>query len=229
VKGNKVTPGTKKAAPAGLTADQVIDKYLKTIGGREKLGQVKDLTMKMSASVQGMALEVVQQRKAPNKAKMIMQAQGMEVFNITSDGKRAVMSQMGNQQEMSGPELEAVKVQNTLFAELYYDQMSIKRSLAGTETVEGKEAYKVELEMPGGTKVTEYYDAATGLKIRVVGSQNTPEGAVTQSTDLGDYKEVNGVQYPHTITTSIGPQQIKMQVTGIEVNKDLADSLFEVK
>jgi predicted Zn-dependent peptidase/outer membrane lipoprotein-sorting protein len=229
VKGNKVTPGTKKAAPAGLTADQVIDKFLQTIGGREKLGQVKDLTMKMSASVQGMPLAVVQQRKAPNKAKTVMQAQGMDVFTITSDGKRAVMSQMGNQQEMTGPELEAVKIQNTLFAELYYDQMGIKRSLTGTETVEGKEAYKVELEMPGGTKITEYYDAATGLKIRVVGSQNTPEGAVTQSTDLGDYKEVNGVQYPHMVTTSIGPQQIKMQVTGIEVNQNLEDSLFEIK
>jgi outer membrane lipoprotein-sorting protein len=229
VKGNKVTPGAKKAAPAGLTADQVIDKYLQTIGGREKLGQIKDLTMNMSASVQGTPLTVVQQRKAPNKAKMVMEAQGMQVLNITSDGKRAMMSQMGNQQEVTGPEFEAMKIQNTLFAELYYDQMGIKRSLTGTETVEGKEAYKVELEMPGGIKVSEYYDAATGLKIRVVGSQNTPEGAVTQSTDLGDYKEVNGVQYPHTVTTSIGPQQIKMQVTGIEVNKDLADSLFEIK
>ncbi|CAA9343861.1 MAG: hypothetical protein AVDCRST_MAG56-8047 [uncultured Cytophagales bacterium] len=229
VKGNKVTPGTKKAAPAGLTADQVVDKFLQTIGGREKLGQIKDLTMKLSATVQGTELAVVQQRKAPNKSKTVMQAQGMEIMNITTDGKRAVMAQMGNQQEVTGPELEAIKAQNTLFAELYYDQMNIKRSLAGIETVEGKEAYKVELEMPGGAKVTEYYDAATGLKIRIVSSQNTPEGAVPQSTDLGDYKAVNGVQYPHTVTTSIGPQQIKMQVTGIEVNQNLEDSLFEIK
>ena len=229
VKGNKVTPGTKKAAPAGLTADQVVDKFLQTIGGREKLGQIKDLTMKLSATVQGTELAVVQQRKAPNKSKTVMQAQGMEIMNITTDGKRAVMAQMGNQQEVTGPELEAIKAQNTLFAELYYDQMNIKRSLAGIETVEGKEAYKVELEMPGGAKVTEYYDAATGLKIRIVSSQNTPEGAVPQSTDLGDYKAVNGVQYPHTMTTSIGPQQIKMQVTGIEVNQNLEDSLFEIK
>jgi hypothetical protein len=229
VKGNKVTPGTKKAAPAGLTADQVVDKFLQTIGGREKLGQIKDLTMKLSATVQGTPLEVVQQRKAPNKSKTVMQAQGMEILNITTDGKRAVMAQMGNQQEVTGPELDAIKAQNTLFAELYYDQMGIKRSLAGIETVEGKEAYKVELEMPGGAKVTEYYDAATGLKIRIMSSQNTPEGAVPQSTDLGDYKEVNGVQYPHTVTTSIGPQQIKMQVTGIEVNQNLEDSLFVIK
>ena len=229
VKGNKVTPGTKKAAPAGLTADQVVDKFLQTIGGREKLGQIKDLTMKLSATVQGTPLEVVQQRKAPNKSKTVMQAQGMEILNITTDGKRAVMAQMGNQQEVTGPELDAIKAQNTLFAELYYDQMGIKRSLAGIETVEGKEAYKVELEMPGGAKVTEYYDAAKGLKIRIMSSQNTAEGAVPQSTDLGDYKEVNGVQYPHTVTTSIGPQQIKMQVTGIEVNQNLEDSLFEIK
>jgi predicted Zn-dependent peptidase len=229
VKGNKIEAGSKKAVPAGLTADQVVDTYIKAIGGREKISQIKDLTMNMSTTIQGMQLAVVQQRKAPNKSKMVMQAQGMEVMNMTSDGNRATMAQMGNQQEVTGDELAALKVQNTLFGELSYDQLGVKRTLSGTESIEGKDAYKVELELPGGNKATEFYDVASGLKTRIISVQKSPEGPVSQSTDLANYKEVNGVKFPHTITTSIGPQQIKLEVTSVTVNQNLADTIFEIK
>jgi predicted Zn-dependent peptidase len=227
--GNKIKKGAKKEVPAGLTADQVIDKYIKALGGREKIGQIKDVTMNMTASIQGMNLSVVQQSKVPNKSKLVMQAQGMEIMNITSDGNRATRAQMGNQQEVTGDELAGLKVQNTMFGEMSYDQLGVKKSLAGIEPVDGKDAYKIELELPGGSKATEFYDVESGLKTRVINIQNTPEGPVSQSSDLNNYKEVNGVKFPHLIMTTVGPQQIRMEVTSVSVNQNLADSLFEIK
>jgi hypothetical protein len=120
----------------------VINKFLQTIGGREKLGQIKDLTMNMSASVQGMALAVVQQRKGAQQGENGDAGTGHGRIYHYFDGKRAVMSQMGNPQEVTGPELEAVKIQNTCLRACITTRWALKRSLTGTETVEGKEAYK---------------------------------------------------------------------------------------
>jgi predicted Zn-dependent peptidase len=229
VKGNKIEASAKKEVPAGVTADQVIANYIKAIGGKENLMKIKDLSMNMTANIQGTDLSVTQQRKAPNKSRMVMQAMGMEVMNLTSDGNKAAMAQMGNRQEITGKDLDAAKTMNTLFAELYYDQLGVKRNLTGIESLSGKDAYKVELTLPGGTKIMEFYDVASKLKVKQTSSQETPDGPVTQSSEFTDYKEVNGVKFPHTITLMIGPQEIKMMVQSIEVNKNLPDSLFEVK
>ncbi|MBC7921772.1 MAG: insulinase family protein [Ferruginibacter sp.] len=224
--GNQIKPEAKKATPAGLTADQVIDAYVKAIGGKENLAKVQDVTRNMTASIQGMELTAVQQQKVPNKYRMAISMQGSEAFNMTSNGTKAAMSQMGNRQELQDKTLEAAKVQSTLFAELYYDQLGVKRSLAGVEKLGGGDAYKLELTMPGGDKVIDYFDSATGLKVRQVTSTDSPQGAVTQTTDYGDYREVNGVKFPHKISSSMGMQ---LEVQSIEINKGLKDEVFEVK
>ena len=224
--GNQIKPEAKKSVPAGLTADQVIDAYVKAIGGKENLTKVQDVTQNMTASVQGMALTAVQQQKVPNKYRMAISMQGNEAFNMTSNGTKAAMSQMGNRQELQGKTLEAAKVQSTLFAELYYDQLGVKRSLAGVEKLSEGDAYKIELIMPGGDKVTDYFNVATGLKVRQITSTDAPQGAVNQTTDYGDYREVDKVKFPHKISSSIGMQ---LEVQSVEVNKGLEDAVFEMK
>ncbi|MCU0354168.1 MAG: insulinase family protein [Cytophagales bacterium] len=224
--GNK-TEANAAATPAGLTADQVIANYVAAIGGKENLLKIRDMTTNLAASVQGMEIVGVQQRKIPNKVSMSMKipSMGMEAMKLTSNGSRVMVASMGNSQEMQGAELEAAKVMNTMFAELQYDQLGVKRTLAGTEKVNGTDTYKLELELPGGSKVTEYYDTKTGLKIRQIATQ----ASGSQTTDFSDYREVAGVKFPYLLNTTFGPQTVELKVTSVEVNKMLGDDLFEVK
>jgi zinc protease len=224
--GNKVDKSAKKEIPAGLTADKVIENYIKAIGGKDNLLKIKDVTMNMNASIQGQQLKAVSKQKAPNKYRLSIDMQGSEVFSMTSNGTKAAMAQMGNKQELQGNTLETTKIQRALFPELYYTQLGVKSTLAGVENLEGTEVYKVELIMPGGDKITEYFDSKTELKIKQNSTVDSPQGPMPQSTTMSDYREVNGVKFPHKIVNGMG---LQLDVQTVEINKGLTDEAFEIK
>jgi hypothetical protein len=53
---------------------------------------------------------------------------------------------------------------------------------------------------------------------------------MTLTTEFSDYKEVEGVKFPHTIHIPLGGQQkMKAEVTSIEINTGLKDDFFKVQ
>jgi hypothetical protein len=49
----------------------------------------------------------------------------------------------------------------------------------------------------------------------------------TSTVKFGDFKQVNGIYFPHTTTLSMGSQAIDFKSTGIELNTTIDASLFE--
>jgi hypothetical protein len=45
---------------------------------------------------------------------------------------------------------------------------------------------------------------------------------------MSDYKDVNGIMFPHKLSQQIGPQSVELEVTGIKVNQDLSDEIFKI-
>lgn len=215
---------------ADMTAAKVIDKYLEAIGGKEKLMAVKDLSMKMNTSVQGMSLETTMQQKAPNKFSMKVMMNGMAMQEQKYDGENGMAGQMGQTQKLEGEQLESMKRQATMFPELNYADTSYTLTLKGIENIDGTDAYEVELETSNGEKSTEFYAVDSGLKIRTVQVVEGGGQTATIINDIGDYKEVEGILFPHTLTvTGAAPIPLKNEVISIEVNKGIDDSVFKVE
>jgi hypothetical protein len=54
------------------------------------------------------------------------------------------------------------------------------------------------------------------------------EGETMESTvTFGDYKEVNGVKFAHSIVQSVGPMVLTGTVTSIKVNEEIDLSTFK--
>mgnify|MGYP002777661268 CR=1 FL=1 len=229
VNGNKVeAPVPAKATPVGLTAEQVMDKYLAAIGGKDALMKVTDLTTNMSTEMQGTTMLMTRKQKAPNKFSMTMNAMGMEVMKQVSDGTKVSRTARGNTQVQEGKEARQAVLTGTLFPELRLAELGVKSKLEGTEKVDGKDAYKVTHSTADGISWTDYYDTTSGLKIQTVTTQRGPQGEMSVTMGLSDYKEVNGIKYPSTITQNFGQMQMKLTVDKVEVNKGLKDSDFGV-
>lgn len=224
--GNKIQM-VSASLSADMTAEKVIDRYLEAIGGKDKLAAVKDLTIKMSAPIQGMGnLDIISRKKAPNKLVISMMAGGMTVQEQKFDGKTAVVSQMGQKQKLEGKDAEGIMQEAILFPESKYKELNYKLVLKGVEQVEGKNAYQIEIEKPNGDKSTEFYDVNTGFKIREVQRQ----GDATATNDFDDYKEVSGIKFPYKIVlTGAAPFPISSTVIAIEINKGIADAVFVVE
>ncbi|MBK6931007.1 MAG: insulinase family protein [Saprospirales bacterium] len=217
--------------PAGVTAQTIVSDYVTAIGGVKKIGTITDMKMAVTLVTPGPTLEMEIAQKGGNKLAVVMSMQGNVVQSRVYDGEKALESGMGGQRMLEGEELEDVREQAQFCKEAAYLSGGYKLTLKGVEPIDGKNAYVLEVERQDGKKSTEYYDMASSLKMREVSTTLGPEGEPSSViTDLGDYKEVNGILFPHSMTISgVFPVPMKGTVTELKVNAGLDDAVFQLK
>lgn len=225
-----------KQAPAGVSATTVLDNAIKAKYGMEKgkaldkkLSKIKDITVKMNASIQGQTIGITRYQKAPNKFAMVMAMGTMVVQKQTFDGTVGKASGMQGNKTIEGAELEDLKASSEMFEELKMEALGFKHILLGIELLDGKDAYKMEKTSPSGEKETVWYDVATGLQAKTMSVKTNEQmgGEITVIGLYSDYKEVNGIKFAHKIIQSFGPQSMEMSVTSVEVNTKVGDDIFK--
>jgi zinc protease len=227
-----------KAVPEGMTAANVLDKAIEAKYGMpagksldKKLKKIKDITIKMSASVQGQSISITRYNKMPNKYAMSITMGPMVIQKQTFDGVKGKMSGMQGNKDIEGVDLEELKDDAKMFGDISYATSGSKYVLLGVEPIGDKDAYKMEETNKAGNKSTDWYDVATGLQVKSLKVAEMPEeaggGTMTSTTEFSDYKMVDGINYAHKIKQVAGPQIIDMEVTSVEVNTKLGDEIFE--
>ncbi len=221
IEGNLYDPAKKtKPVPAGVTAQSVIDNYIKAIGGTEKLKKVKDVSMSGSFNMQGMEVNADQYMKVPDKALAQMSMQGMVLMKQVYNNGKGLMSGQGQSKEMDANELAEMKATALIFPELYLNDLGTKAELLGIEAISGKDCYKVQLTNSLGSKSTDFYEVASGLKFRSDNEQG--------STEYRDYKAVEGVLFPFTAVQSMMGMDVEIKMSQVKINSKLKDSLFDL-
>ncbi|MCC6463536.1 MAG: insulinase family protein [Saprospiraceae bacterium] len=219
------------AIPAGVTAQTVLADYVNAIGGTKKIAELKDLTTKMNLKTPGPSFDMTIAQKDATKLAIDMTMNGQVLSHRVFDGEKAMESGMGGARPLEGEELTDMKEQALFCKEANYVSAGYQLALKGIEAIDGKNAYIIEVVRPDGKKSTEYYDMASSLKVREVSVQPGQDGEpATMTNDFGDYKAVNGVQFPHKITISgVFPVPMVGTVLEIKANTGISDTLFEVK
>jgi hypothetical protein len=222
--GYQYDPDAKKV-DASVTVQSIIDKYVEAQGGKEKLESVEDVQTTLKGKVQGFDITLTLTRKAPN---MLYQELDAGVFKQTTvfNGETGKQIANGQEQVLEGDQLTELKYQATMNLFLNYDKYGIKAEVKGIKDVNGRDAYEIELTLPSGKKWYHYYDVESGLKVRETSTLDTPQGSFNQVVDMGDYKEIDGIKYPHKLSQQMGPQTIELEVTNIKVNQGISEAMF---
>ncbi|MCF8246228.1 MAG: insulinase family protein [Saprospiraceae bacterium] len=211
--------------PVGITAQTVLSDYLNAIGGK-KLDGIKSVYLNMSANIQGMEMVTEMNQMAPNKLDVVNSMMGNIIMESIFDGEKGMNMQMGNKSAMEGASLEDMKIDAHLFPERFYEKLGVKTELKGIEMVEGKKAYKIQVEYPSGSKKTHYFDLETNLKIREI--EDKDGNLVTN--DITSYKEVDGIKFPEVVKiTGLAPIPLLMTTKDVEINGEMDASLFIIK
>jgi zinc protease len=227
--GNKTkAPEAPKAAPAGLTTDMVLKKYIDALGGASKIAAINDITVNMKGQIpNGPELQAVVTKKAPGKSLTELKVMGNTMQKIVVDGTMAYTEIQGQKNIQKDSELAQSIGKSKLFYELNPSAAGMTTSLAGTEIINGATCQKVEFKLAGSTWA-EYYDTTTGYKVRSIDTQKSPAGEVQITTDYKDYKTIEGVMVPHTITQMLGPgMSIDLKLSSASINKGVADEIFK--
>jgi outer membrane lipoprotein-sorting protein len=213
------------------TAEEVLDKYITAIGGKDALAKVTDVTTSMSSEGQMGAIMITRKQKLPNKFSMVINANGMEVMKQTGDGAKIVMGGMqGNSTTLEGSAAQQMTAMNVIFPELHYAENGVKSTVVGPEKIDGKDTYKLSHTTADGSATwTDNFDATTGLKVQSVTTTKNARGEMTMTSVYSDYKEVSGIKFPMTIAQQSPRGPMTMTVDNVKINKGLKDSDFTVK
>jgi outer membrane lipoprotein-sorting protein len=212
------------------TADEILDKYVASIGGKDALMTITDLTTNMSSETERGVIIITRKQKLPNKFSMVINANGMEVMKQTGDGQKVLMGGMQGSQTIEGAAAQQMTMTNTLFPEIHYAENGVKTTLVGPEKIDGKETYKLSHTTADGSATwSDNFDAATGLKVQSVATNKSPRGEMTTTSVYSDYKATNGIKFPMTIVQQSPRGPMTMTVDNVKINKGLKDSDFKTQ
>lgn len=215
-------PAMKKAAPAGVTVKTVLDNYIKAIGG-EKATAIKSVFTTASATIPQAPAPIKMISKKDNKGKSFtsISMEGMGELSKTVVGdKSGYTVAQGQKHEMSAEDFADEKATAGIFDEVALLKKSTL-TLDGIEPFNGSDAYVIK-----DGKTTFYYDVKSGLKVAESKLVEKGEQKMTVTTNYGDYKEVKGVKFPHTVTVNQG-FELNFVVSDIKINEGVSDADFK--
>ncbi len=215
------------------TADDIIARYVKTIGGMDRIQALQTLrrTGRFTGGG-GFEAVVVQENKRPNRVRQEFSLQGMTGINAY-DGRAGwkIEPWQGKKdpEALSEEELRDITEESDFDGPLInYQQKGNRVELVGTEQVEGTDVFKLKVTLANGDVRTYYMDSDYYVPIRI-DTKRIIRGAEQETeTSLGDYKQVAGVYLPYSFETGQRGSQDRGKITyqKIEANLPLDDQRF---
>jgi photosystem II stability/assembly factor-like uncharacterized protein len=215
------------------TADEIIAKYIQTIGGMDRIQAVKTLrrTGKFTGGG-GFEAPIVELNKRPNKVRQEITIQGLNGAT-TYDGTTGwKLEPWGGKKDIEslGEEEQKGIIEDSDFDGplVNYQAKGNKVEYVGMEPVDGTDTYKLKVTLANGDVRNYYLDADYYVPIKI-DTKRTVRGAEREyETILGDYKQVGGWYLPHSVQTGAKGSQFRATTTydTIEANVDLNDALF---
>lgn len=209
------------------TVDEVISKHVAALGGKEKLSKIQNVVMEGSLNIQGteIALTVTQVHNKLNRQDIT--AMGMHGFDMLTDKDGwQYMPFQGMQKPEPKTADEVKKSQSDLDIAgplVDYAAKGHKVELLGKEDVEGTECYKIKVVLAAGKEVTFFIDPASYMIIRAKETRKFNGQDAEMQTDFSDYKEVEGVKMPFSITQQFGT----VLFSSIKVNQTIPESAYK--
>jgi outer membrane lipoprotein-sorting protein len=219
------------------TLDEILAKNLEVRGGEDAILAVQSTrstgTMRMGGSAAG-ALEVpfLAEFKRPNKVRIEFTMQGMTAIEAY-DGEVgwAVMPFLGRTEpeEMAEDRLKDIKDQADFDGILVnYEEKGHTVEFMGTEDVDGTSAYKLRVTKANGDVVDLFLDAEYYIELKAETTREVQGSEVEVSTVFGDYKEVDGLLFAHSMEMSFAgnPAGQVITIEKIELDVEIDDDRF---
>jgi hypothetical protein len=223
------------ASAFAQTADEIIDKHIKAMGGMDKIKAVQTVVATGKMKMGPMELPFTLTKARPESMRMDFTVQGMtgsQAFDGTTGW--SVMPFMGKKdpEKMSDDMLKDMKDEADFDGSLVdYKKKGNTVEYLGKVDVEGSPAYKLKITTKQGIETTEYIDADSYLVIKTEGKRKVQGQEIESESIIGDYKDVGGLMYPHSIQNhpkgSQGPGQ-SITIEKYEINGKVDAAVFKM-
>jgi len=218
------------------TADEIIDNYFETTGGKDNWGNLEAIKISGSVNAQGMEIPVDVIQTKDGEQLVTINFQGQEIKQMAFDGETLwTTNMMTMQAEKSDAEMNQNMKQQAKkdFPSPFfnYKEKGYTVEAMGKETIEGTETYKLRLTkepmMVDGEEVPNvtYYFFETENFVPIATQNEVQQGPMkgqTVTNSMSDYQEVDGLYFPFDM--GISGQNLK--VKDITLNPETNEGMF---
>jgi len=231
---------TTSAAPQ--SADDIIEKHLAAMGGRQALAKLTSRTAVGTVTVGTQAGDlsgpIETWAKAPNKSRAVLKLDltpvGMSDTMIVDqrfDGTDGwSLNSIQGDTPMEGDQLNSVR--NNMFPSgfLNYKEQGTTVAILPKEMVAGKDLIVLQVTPKTGPVSKVYLDPVTFLAVRSWARVTLPQvGEIEQTSEALDYRVVDGVQVAFRVVNASAIQSVTIQFKTIEHNVPIDDAMFRIK
>ena len=212
--------------PAGR---DVIDRFVKAIGGREAVLSHKSMriTGKYEVASSGLSGEMeIFTASGPDRAFQRVSIPGVGEILQGYDGERGwSINPVTGPMLQQGKELEQAKFDADFYSELRdsknYKSITTVAKMAcpGTRekpAPEPRSCYKVSLVHNDGTEDFDFYDTETNLRVASIQTRESPMGTIASTNVSGDYKRFGNLLQPTSLVATVMGVEQKITVSTIE-------------
>jgi hypothetical protein len=215
--------------PDAPTPDAVFTKYIQAVGGAQRVGAITNFVAKGTYSgfdTEHMKLPVEIYSKAPNQRTQILHAlfgQKINVFNGTA-GWFSTADKPVPLIPLTGGNLDGARIDALVFYPTHLKDIATNWRV-GMAAIDEKEVVVVQ-----GTSskqdVNLYFDAESGLLVRMVRYADTIVGKVPTEIDFSDYRDVNGVKFAFKFESIWTDNRTMTELSSIQTNTQIDAAIF---
>jgi hypothetical protein len=209
--------------------DEVIAKYVQAMGGQAALANAKTRVLEGTQTTRDLQTTPIKvQEKASGEYRIDIATQPNPTVRVsTAEGAWAT----GFGPNPAPRELEGVQAGQVARATDFgiganpkgtYSNLNVRRY----DVVDGTPAILVDGRRNDIVSESLYFDRASGLLLRRAIRTRTAYGDLAEQVDYRDYKAVDGVQIPFTVTHTTWNQVTTEKFTGAKVNAPIDDAIF---
>lgn len=211
------------------TADDIIARYIKTVGGGDKIQSIRTLRrIGKFTGDDGFEAGVMQESTRPNRVRQEFSIQGMIGVSAYDGANGWKIDPFGGKKDpesLSEDEMRSL-VEDSDFDEplINYKQKGNKVEFVGMDQVEGTDVYKLKVTLKNGDTRYYYMDTDSYVPIKYETKRIIRGTPQESETSLGDYKQVGGWYLPFSMEMrqkgSSGSQKITFDKIEFNVSID---------
>jgi tetratricopeptide (TPR) repeat protein len=213
------------------TVDEVLGRYVEALGGAKAINAVTSRVIKGTVDVarisRGGTFEIYGQ--APNKVLNVMQAHPLGTVKLGFNGRNGWTRTAAGMRPLKGVELASLQRHADLYGPVRVKNNFAKVTLAGMSKIGYRDVYVIDMQPTVGAVERLYLDAQTYLPVRMNTSRTT--GTIIEPVEmyLDDWREVDGIKFPFSISQSSPKLTLAFTVKEIRHNIPIDPNLFDPK
>ena len=217
------------------TVDQVLDKYLRAIGGAGNTARVTSFVATgKSVGYRGFGGGGVVEMAAEAPDKRATHISFPEypdrgVSVRTYDGRSGWIVMpfvVVPKYELAGSERDGARLDAMLSFPAQVTQALTSLRVGPPSTIGDKDVTVLQGNGPNGTLATLYFDDASGLLVRMVRHGRSPIGRVPTQVDYADYRDVGGIKFPFRWTFAWLDGRDNFEFSEVKLNVPIDPAAF---